>query len=132
MKPSSIWDGKKLQGSVVFIAKFFASPATIAVLDETFDLIYYFSPIIITIEDLVRFRFTWVFCSWVVVNFFDETEFQSGTNNLFLKNILPSVTFVSDKKKPFQYSLIDVQGVENLLRSFIFCVYNTNCVIYGH
>ena len=74
MKPSSIWDGKKLQGSVVFIAKVFVFPATITVFDETFDVIYYSWPVIITTEDLVRLRFTWVSCSWVVVKFFDEAE----------------------------------------------------------
>ena len=77
---------------MVFIARVFASPATIAIFDETFDVIYYSWPVIITTEDLVRFRFTWVSCNWVVVRFFDKAEPQ-----------LPSVRyeqFIPEKYPP--------------------------------
>ena len=61
---------------MVFIARIFVFPATITIFDETFDVIYYSKPLIITTEDFIRLRFTWVSCSWVVVNFFDKTEPQ--------------------------------------------------------
>ena len=80
---------------MVFIAKIFAFFAAITISDETFDVIYYPWPIIITIENFVRFRFTWVFCSWVVVKFFDETEFKS-TNFRYEQFIFEKYPSVGD------------------------------------
>ena len=89
---------------MVFIAKVFVFPATITIFDETLDVIYYSWPVVITTEDLVRFRFIWVSCSWVVVKSFDKAEPQLTNvryNNLSLKNIRPSVTLAFDKRNFF-------------------------------
>ena len=48
---------------MIFIARIFVFPATVTIPDETFDVIYYPWPVIITVEDFIRFCFTWVFCS---------------------------------------------------------------------